>query len=261
MDVDLFSEAVATHLRDMERDRNDQGRLARHWGRQLLELAGPDADRAKLEAAAEKRFSRMEPARRAALIEFTLGMRDEPPGGEGARRIDPSTIPPRRAGRKEQKAMARPTLTPEQRESVREMVRAALEANPRATPKTVYEQLERKGIRITYSGFRQTYWRPAQREVAATMKASAPRLLRKSAVAKQTPATSPSKNGTKAPPADVEKARPQLPPPAPIFPEGIQFIPRLDGTAEIEIKSVLPHAVALRVIAAAATEMAKQEAA
>lgn len=248
--VDLFAEAVASYLRDMRADHRDQGTLARHRARQLLELAGPDADRAAIEAAAAKRFSQMDPARRAALVAFTLELRDAPAGGAGARRIDPSTIPPRRVERKESATMPAPSLRPEQRERVLAIVRRALDEYPDAKPGDVYPWLEREGIRITYTGFRETYWKRVQRErelASKNGKKKATPVARTRAAAEKVEcegATLPRfVDAAEAAPAVRELAMPPVGP-------GLRITPMVGGEVLVEFNTRVPASLGFRIAAA-----------
>lgn len=281
MDSDVdFASARDAQLRAMRSDRAGQGKLARRRAREILAKAGAGATRTTIEAWAARRYSQMDPARRAALVEFTLEVRDGPAEAPAERRIDRSAIPPRRAERptdgpveRKETEMAGKRLTEEQRERVRTACRDAFKADPNATPKPVRDKLADEGIHLSYRDFTNRFWYPIRNRVRAEAPERNGKGLTRPLV-RRDPAPSPApepaarerplaENGSRPPePAEVQtQAKPQLPPPAPVFPEGITLVPRLDGTAEIVIKGIFPRRVALRVIAAAADAMSREEAA
>ncbi|HEX6939898.1 MAG TPA: hypothetical protein VF158_10840 [Longimicrobiales bacterium] len=156
-----------TWLGLMRPEHTSHGRLARRWAAELLQLAGEGAARDEVERAAKERFSRMDTERRAALVEFGIEWmeaRAGRPAAQTERHLDPSTIPPRRAGR-EETTMPGPTLTADQRARVRQIVREALESDPQAKPGPVHDQVTAEGISISYKGFRTIYWKPTTQEL------------------------------------------------------------------------------------------------
>jgi hypothetical protein len=260
--TDLEAERLGAMLRRMRDPRTDESRLGRRWAMQLLELAGEGAGREAIEAAAERRFSKMVPGKRAALVELALELQAAPPPSE-ERHLDPATVTvsPLRSEPRKEAAMAK-KLSPEHRERVRQVVREALATNPDPDVGGILAQLAAEGIETTRNNLIEGYLKPARRELGIEGPTKRPEP--KARAAKPAAGPQPRKQSAKtsAPtPASPVAPAPVLPTPAPVLPPGFHVVAQEDGTCVVHIEFRLPAARAFRAAAAFAAAMAEEEAA